>query len=330
MAISESVLDIISGKAMVDTSNQLLDNTLATINMNMKKREQQQLSTMRNQQIQQASMELAELEKGAYTRKLQRQIAEREAAHTLENFDQNKAMQQDMAEYQHIAAKGQAADEVFDRILQAPDDASMKMLLDQEGHILPEEMQTALRNTNRDNPAEWKKIQDRAILDREYLQKLSLERMKAAGAASKGKVTNIGFASNQSMLKAIKDNYGLGEKEANSVLEVSSDIMKAYGDQGFRKHGVAVAEAVAATLAQNPDRYIVDNPGIFTGDSLNMEQLRIDTMANLEGGAKSISPTDEDKPWSLYGYSDEEWEMFVNKNSSYSEQELLDHLAKTR
>ena len=89
---------------------------------------------------------------------------------------------------------------------------------------------------------------------------------------------------------------------------------------------------MAATLAANPDRYVVDNPGIFSGSTFNMEQLRIDTMANLEGTSTSgtVTPSADNTPWSLYGYSDPEWEAFKQKNSAYTEQELLDHLAKTR
>jgi hypothetical protein len=97
MAISESVLDIISGKAMADTSTQLLDNTLATIDSRIRQKQAEQLHTMRNQQIKQASAEMAEWQRGAYNRELEARILEHRNARALETVQETMDREEQMA-----------------------------------------------------------------------------------------------------------------------------------------------------------------------------------------------------------------------------------------
>lgn len=334
MAINESVLDIISGKAMVDTSTQLLDNTLATINMKMKKKEQQQLATLRSQQIQQASMELAELEKGAYNRNLKLQLEENRNAFMLENQQDMLEMEKDKARFEYIGAKEEAFNDIMDRLISAPDNATQKKYLQEHANELPPNVVEEFGKGNWDDPVYRRQTSEAWSKNQDYMRESMLQREKAQYDALTGSGRKPTYSNNVSAITSyLNKSLGVGgENVAAGIAAASIELKDRLINEGYRgEMPMVIAEKAANLYNNNKEKYQTEG-NWFSDDKVDMTKLMNDVYVDMTGQGTSSNDVEDKRPWRKYGVSDADWEATRNDpvNKKYSDKQLLETWAKDR
>lgn len=332
MAIDQKTLSYISGKHALDTTNQLLDNTLATINNGVQLKNQAQLHQMRNLEIKQTMAEMAEFEKDAYNRGLQRELLRKKGEFDIANFEQVAEMQLESTRNAFINSEKEAQDDVIDMWLNAPDNDAAQLILEQHGGHLPTGIHAMLAETDKSNSAAMAKLLPKLITDREHEQAKELKRIEAAGrAASSGTIKAKGSASN--MAVALQNNLGVSDSSiAMDLAETASQVSEDFKNYNINAKPMDVAKYMWKLAEENPEQFW-ENPNASSWNPFSSRgQLNTDLLSRVamekiyqNGGVPYIHAADanQPEPWEVIGMSPANWNQLKQDYPNKSDAELV-------